>query len=322
MTRLEELQYDLQDVASAIAHAERTVAKHPNIPSVLATLRTIQKRRENLEEQFAAVTDEFGLDLCSYRIEFDNQRQATISAITAALSSFQKIFTNVYHAITYGPKKTAKVSADSVDATAFGFGYTFPGSIGFMMTLPNERLLIDKSPLDEAMERAFELIGAESKEQIEAMTEIVGLPAVRQTLLWATENAKAKLGAEIVWQRSQEARLEVRVQPKEIARLAGALSMAIAKEQSVYVGELVHVDMSEKTFEMIVEGKRVRGTFDKAISASQPAQLPKRYAATLTISTKIAVSDNESDTSYFLERLDVPEPEGHSVSLLSLGSSR
>ncbi|OAI24903.1 hypothetical protein A1351_02675 [Methylosinus sp. R-45379] len=306
MRRLAEIQYDLQDVAAAIAHAERTVAKHPNVPSVLATLRTIQKRRENLEEQFAAAADEVGFDLCSYRIEFEDQRQATIAAITAALNSFQKIFTSVYHAITNGPKKTAKVSAESLDATAFGFAYTFPGSIGFMMTLANERLLIDKTPLDEAMGRTFELISAESKEKIEAMTEIVGLPAVRQTLQWATENAKARLGADIVWQRSQDAKLEVRVQPKEISRLAGALSVAIAKENGVYVGELTQVNMTEKTFEMVVDGKPIRGTFDKAISASNPVQLPKYYAATMTISTKVAAVENEPDTSYFLVRLEEP----------------
>jgi hypothetical protein len=317
MRRLAEIQYDLQDVASAIAHAERTVAKHPNIPSVLATLRTIQKRRENLEEQFAAAADEIGFDLCSYRIEFEDQQQATISAVTAVLNSFQKIFTSVYHAITNGPKKTAKVSAESVDATAFGFAYTFPGSIGFMMTLANERLLIDKTPLDEAMRHTFELIRSESKEKIEAMTEIVGLPAVRQTLQWATENAKAGLGADIVWQRSQDAKLEVRVQPKEISRLAGALSVAIAKEQDVYVGDLTHVNMTEKTFEMVVDGKPIKGTFDKAISASHPAQLPKRYAATITVSTKIAVPENETDTSYFLVRLEDSGAEALFVSLPS-----
>ncbi len=317
MRRLAEIQDDLQDVAAAIAHAERTVARHPNVPSVLATLRTIEKRRENLEEQFATAANEIGLDLCSYRIEFEDRRQATLSAITTALNSFQKIFTNVYHAILYGPKKTAKVSAESVDATAFGFAYTFPGSIGFMMTLANERLLIDKTQLDEAMGQTFQLIDAKSKEQIEALTEIVGLPAVRQTLQWATDNAKAQLGADIVWQRMRDTILEVRVQPQEIARLAGALSVAIAKEEHVYIGDLTHVNMIEKTFEMIVEKETIKGTFEKAISTSHPAQLPKRYAATITVSTKVAVSENETGKSYFLVRLDEPDTDEFFASLPS-----
>lgn len=309
MRRLAEIQDDLQDVSAAIAHAERTVAKHPNVPSVLATLRTIEKRKESLEEQFAVAADELGLDLCSYRIEFEERRQVTISSVTAALNSFQKIFTSVYHALSYGPKKTAKVSVESSDATALGFAYTFHGSIGVMMTLANERLLIDKTPLDEAMGRTFELIGARSREEIEQMTEIVGLPAVRQTLQWATDNAKAGLGADIVWQRVQDAKLEVRVQPQEIAYLAGALSVAIAKEQVTFVGDLTHVNMTEKTFEMVVDGAVISGAFEKAISASNPAQLPKRYAATMTVSTKVSVAENEPDTSYFLLRLDEPEKE-------------
>ena len=40
MSRLAELQRDLQSAAAAVAHAERTLAAHPNVPSVLATLRT------------------------------------------------------------------------------------------------------------------------------------------------------------------------------------------------------------------------------------------------------------------------------------------
>lgn len=58
MSRLAELQRDLQNAAAAVAHAERTIAAHPNVPSVLATLKTIQNRRSSLEEQFFAAAGE------------------------------------------------------------------------------------------------------------------------------------------------------------------------------------------------------------------------------------------------------------------------
>jgi len=316
MRRLTEIQDDLQGVTAAIAHAERTVAQHPNVPSVAATLRTIQKRRESLEEQFAAAANELGLDLCSYRIEYENRNQATISAVTAALNSFQKIFTSVYDAHLHGPKKTSKVSAESIDATAFAFAYTFPGSVGFMMTLANEKLLVDKTPLDAAIGLTLELLSVKDREKIETLTEVVGLPAVRQTLQWAKDNAKARLGADIRWHGSN-AIIESRIQPEQIASLAGALALAVAKEEVVLTGELIHVNMSEKTFEMKVDRRIINGTFDKAISASHPAKLPKAYKATMTVTTKIAIEENESDTTYFLMSLDEPDPDGLFVSLLA-----
>jgi hypothetical protein len=319
MSRLAILQADLRDVSAAIMRAERTVARFPDVPSVVATLRSIQKRKDALEVQFAAAADELGLDTCSYRIEYEDKRQATIASVTASLNSFQKIFTNVYDAVVNGPKKRAKASAETIEATAFGFAYTFPGSIGFMMTLANERLLVDKTPLDMAMSRTFELIQARRPDEIESMTEAVGLPAIRSAYQWAFENAKAGFGADIAWQRVLDKKIEVRVQPQEVAELAQAMGAAIAKEQVTYNGDLVQVDMTDYTFEMMVDGKKIKGTFDKAISVARPAQLPKSYVATMTVSAKIVVNEGEEGVSYFLLRLDDPPPP-RPLSLLATSS--
>jgi hypothetical protein len=96
------------------------------------------------------------------------------------------------------------------------------------------------------------------------------------------------------------------------------MGAAIAKEQVTYVGDLTYVDMSEKTFEIRIDDRKVKGTFDKAISTSHPAQLPKRYAATLTVSTKISVPEGQDDTSYFLLRLEDVPSDSSSTSLLPL----
>lgn len=61
MSRIAELQRELQDVSAAVAHAEHTVAAHPDVPSVAATLRTILKRKENLEAQFFEAAKEASL---------------------------------------------------------------------------------------------------------------------------------------------------------------------------------------------------------------------------------------------------------------------
>lgn len=305
MSRLTELQRDLQSAAAAVAHAERTLASHPNVPSVLATLRTIQNRRASLEEQFFAAADELGLDACGYRIEVEGHT-AAISGLTAVLGLFQKIFTTVYDAMERGAKKkAAKNSDESINATTLGFAYTFPGSVGVMMTLANDRMLIE-SKLDAAMDMTFDLIRASDREKLQFLTDLLGAPSVRLVHQWAEENVKAGFGADIVWRRDDVVKREVRVQVPEMAEKASTIKAMSAKETVVVVGELLDVAVSDHTFRMQVRDKIIQGSFDKVISSQHPVTVPATYQATLNVMEKVVVDSGEEQISYFLLRLDEP----------------
>jgi hypothetical protein len=320
MSRIEELQRELQEASMALAHAERTLAVHPDIPSVLATLQTIQKRKQNVEEQFFVVANEMGLDVCSYRIELADGVRATIAGMTAVLGAFQKTFTSVYDALVNGPKQTSKTSADTFNATAFDFAYTFPGSIGVMMTLPNERLLLGETRLGEAMKATFELMKAREPTEVQDLAGTLGVAAVRQAHQWAIENAKARFGADIIWQRDKTVLTEFRIQYQEIEQLARAMRNASAKEEITVIGELLDVSLNDKTFKMSVRGDVIGGLFEGAISHSHPAQLPKTYKAVLNVIRKIEVAEGQEETTYFLLRLD--DPTDGSFDLLPERSSR
>jgi hypothetical protein len=317
MSELARLQSDLQEVSAAIARAERTLAAYPDRPSVLATLRTIEKRREILEEQFLATAAELGFDACSYRIELPQETQATISGLTGVLGSFQRVFTSVYDAIVHGPKQRARASAGTIDATAFRFAYSYPGSVGIMMTLRRDANLFDESQLERAVEQTFQLLKATEQEQVEALVETVGLPAVRQAHAWALENAKAGFGADIAWKPQTDSMTLVRIQPQEAARLATFLGSAISRETITAAGNLLHVDYTEKTFRMEVDGEAIHGTFDDAISRGKPAHIPWRYIATLNVSTKVAGDEEEEEKTYFLVRLESESGGGASLPDLS-----
>ena len=306
MSLLEDLQSDLQDASAAVARAERTVALHPDVPSVLATLRTIQARQKNLEDQFAVAANSMGLDICSYRVEFEDRRYATIAGLTAALGTFQKVFTSVYDALINGPKQRVRISDDVADATAFGFGYTFPGSIGFMLTLSNERLLVGSTKLDDAMKDTLDLISVRDAEQIQAMTDKVGLASVRLAHQWAIENSRCHLGADISWQRLDDVKLHRRLQPQEIQEVAGSIGSAIAQEQIKITGDLLHVNFVDHTFEMVADGKIISGIFSRAISENNPARVPKKYLATLAVRTRVVPVEGEEAVTYSLLGLEDP----------------
>ncbi len=309
MSRLAELQRDLQEASAAVAHAERTLAAHPNVPSVLATLRTIQNRKASLEEQFFAAADELGMDTCGYRIEMQGNT-ATISGLTAVLGIFQKMFTTVYDALERGAKKkTAKNSDKAIADTTLGFAYSFPGSVGVMMTLPNDRTLFG-AKLDEAMEKTFQLIRASESDELQSLTEEVGLPAIRLVHQWTEENVKAGFGADIVWQRDDVVKREVRVQLPELSAKSALLKYMKAEETVVVVGELLDVKGSDHTFSMKLADRVIHGSYDdKVINREHPAQLPKTYQATLKIAQRVAVDETgKEEIDYFLLRLDPSEP--------------
>jgi hypothetical protein len=228
------------------------------------------------------------------------------------LGIFQKIFTTVFDALEHpgAKKKTAKNSKEAIDATALGFAYAFPGSVGVMMTLANDRFLFE-SKLDSAMEKTFDLIGAKETEQIQYLTDLVGIPAVRLVHQWAEENVKARFGADIVWRRDDQVKRAVRVQLPEIAQKAATIKAMSAKETVVVTGELLDVVVSEHTFRMQVKDKIIQGSFDKVISSQHPVKVPKTYQATMNIMQKIVIDDSgEEKIDYFLLGLDEPEEAG------------
>jgi hypothetical protein len=227
-----------------------------------------------------------------------------VKGITAVLGTFQEVFTTVYNAIVNGPKQTSKVSAEIAVASSFGFAFTFPGSVGVMMTLPNDRLLVGETDLDQAMSKTLQLLTADDSDEIQELTRVVGVPAVRKAYEWAHVNSAAGFGADIVWRRGETGIMEVRVQAPEVAAVAMAMRAAVAEEQVVLVGELMDVNMFDRTFQMSVDGRTIHGQFDKAIRAGSPAELPKRYRAIMKISTRVVVGEGQEERTYFLVRLE------------------
>lgn len=317
MSRIAQLQRELQDVSAAVARAERTVVAHPDVPSVAATLRTILKRKENLEGQFFEVAKELGLDVCGYRIEYEDG-PAPIAGMTAVLGGFQKIFTSVYDSLDRRPKLTSKASAETTEATAFGFSYTYPGSIGVMMTLAKNPTLFGEARLDEAMGKTFELMRAADVSAVQALTETLGVPAIRLVHQWAAENVKSGFGADITWRRGDTIKQELVIQRQEIELLAKTIKGMSAREEVTIVGEIRNVDVDDRTFRMSVKDaldsgikdQTIHGNYDKAITTTYPVQWPKTYRATLHVLQKIVVDDGQEEITYFLLRLDPPEGPG------------
>jgi hypothetical protein len=303
MSTLLDLQTELQEANEAAARAEHALARHPDVPSARATLQAIVQRRERLQEEFTAVAQASGHDVCRYKIETADLNPSVLQ-IAEVVAKFQRLFTAVYDAMTNAPKQIARAGAEAIGATRLGFGYTFPGSVGVAMTVDESRLLIPDADLDKAMQGVFEVMSARRPDEVVALRDRFGLAAVRIAREWAEENAKAGFGADVEWRRKDDVRRHVRVQTPEIIQLESAINRASDRQKQTIIGELVSVNYEERTFRMRLGiDEVITGSYANAIGPDTPAIVPHQYSAVMEISRRIIAHGEEDAISYFLLEL-------------------
>jgi hypothetical protein len=306
MSSLLQVQDKLQEVIAEISQLEFVLSANPTSGALRANIHSLQKLQKTYEEEWLDETDKLGMDVCSYRV-FTGP-SPTIHGLARALDAFQHMFSVIFDAIQGGPKIRGRVSVDSERATAFQFGYTFPGSVGVVLTLPNRRLLpMMETNLDKTFEAIDGLSRSRSPEEISNFVRILGPASVRATYQWARDHTENGLGADIQWRRNQEVRRSVLRQRPELDRLKSAIEVVSEEtEEPVEVrGVLVGVNTISRTFHIAVTAfdADIRGRYTDAISEAQRVTLPKTYTAFLKKKTRLVLSTGKEETDYFLERL-------------------
>lgn len=311
MSALVELQLKIQDTTAAMAQLERLIMDTPDLPSLLANTRSLEKRLRNLEHQFRAEADQVGVDVCRYRV-FANGSQPTLLGFAGPLIGFQNLVSLTYGAIIEGAKPTAHLKKEVVKESTFGFGYAFSGSLGVVLTLPNERLLFDEvaTALDRAIESIFNMAKAETSDDIRGFARTLGAAPVRALYRWANDHVRADAGADIEWRRAERVRASLFVQRPELERLSKAIEVTsdTRQQQIVLEGDLVGADVPNRTFHMKVGNTEVRGKFSDAIGPEHTVVLPRPYKATIQVTTWTHYAADKDDVANFLVALEPLTP--------------
>ena len=307
MNELLDTVEKLQDTQAAIRRAEKTVAEYPDLPSVVLSLRSLQERQQTLETTFASLADELWLDVCSYRVLPERDGSVTLPSLTNTLGEFQALFTLVYDALKNGPKQRGRASSEATAATTFGFGYSFTGSVGFALTLPNERLLVDETDLDRAIRTVFEMAQAESSEQIAVFAHELGAAPIRTMYRWATDHVRSGLNVDIDWRREEQVRTGLAIQIPQLENLQHAIAATSDEVEETFTvtGLLVGAHVHSHSFELELEdGNQIRGKMAEGIGSEHTVELPGRYTAQIRKTTQINYATEEDIVSYHLLSLN------------------
>lgn len=307
MSAILEMAMQLRDVGEAIAKHERAIAKRSS-PSLVASLRSLQKRMTRLESEFAALTASVGVDVCRYRFTPEDGRP-TVEPVCSALSCFQAVATLAFNAVKNGPQAIAKVAPDVQQQTAFAFDYSFSGSLGIVLTFENAQLELIQSAMDDAMSAVFDIASSSTSADIIKKAKMLGPATVKALFQWSRAHIGSNLGADICWVRGDEIKNRLTLDSAGLTKLSEALAetshtdvQILTVEGTFSGGEFT----GKHAFHFIADdGTDYKGRYDDAISPDKPVQFPMRYRAQIKKTTKIFYAHDVDDKpSFFLIRLD------------------
>lgn len=302
MSHLLQIQEQILDTGSQIAELERSLAEGYSWDIALS-LKSMYKMRDRLEAELREVARSSQVDVFSYRL-FDGRERPTMMQLGRAMESFQKLYAIIYAAVASRRRKdTSKLSADAIRNSAFEFSHAFAGSVGFVFTMPNERLLVGETKLDRAMEDLFSIARSSTADEIKAFSRTFGLAPVRAAYSWADALSKGGYGVDIKWRKNDDAK-RATLQPPEVAALRDLIGLTsdVEEDENTYEGTLLGFDSSARTFRFDPSdgGAVIRGSVAETASVPTPVSIPKRYAALVRTTSRVHYATEKQDLSYEL----------------------
>lgn len=309
MSEILELTTKIQETRAVIAQFERAVAENPEKPSLVASLTSLQRQMARLEAEFHAAAPRNFLEVIKYRVfdGIDEHVKPKLPAIVLPLITFQQLFSLVYDALKSGdPRRTAKISEEVSEKTTFGLEYSFAGSVGFVLTIPDNKTLIE-TDLQKAKNTIFEMVKVKNPEEVQDYAVKLGPAPLRLMYRWVKEHAEYKTGVEIDWQSDGEQSLNLLVQLPEFGALRDLIG-AVGEETNEVVtrtGKLLGFDIAKKTFHMeFADDEEISGKVSEIItsqlSPDYQAKQPAMYRVTMTKRTVTKYIKEDDEVTWFL----------------------
>lgn len=306
MTRLVQLADELRNLHAEIAKLEFVISRNPESASLQVDYNSLSKRQRRLEREFRTLADQAGYDVVSYRMIPMLGQQVPLRALTKALDRFQAAISTIYDAFKTGPKQRPRLTAETYAHSGFDFGYSFSGSLGIALTVPNERMLLDKSDLDYAITEFFSVAETTSRDMLIEFARRFGVPSIRRLYEWSSAHADFEIAADINWLRGNDERGRFQIAPQKLNTLKALIeeTSETTDEFVDLVGRLPGLDTENKTFHLIAPGgEDISGRWSDAFSYSPSYVLDATYEAQLIKRIKIHYAFEKEETDWFLVSL-------------------
>jgi len=305
MSGFDSLLSRLREVYASVAEIETAARAAPSDPYVMANLDSVKHFASQLEAQWEEACRDKQLEVCRYRLVAENTDRYTIQSFTKSLLDFQELFTQVYDALTNGPKKCARISSEIAQKTAFEFGFSYPGSLGVAIFTHGERNLFG-SDYDSTVDALFQLTSVKDEFEVRDLAKTLGEAVVKKVYDWSLVNVDAGYGVDINWTTSGGKRGEMIGQEK-LGKLVGIISSTSDVERETFkaYGSLVGMDVSSERFRFVVrDGPDYAGTLAEAMPKARQWSINKNYLAEIEVETITHYATLEARRTYRLMALE------------------
>ncbi len=313
MSAFTDISDKIQQTEAEIRDLEAVVARYPERRTLAMTLESMQKRQKDLQADYTILANQAYLDVCRYRLfsllDADKDAHPPIVGLANALGRFQDAVTLVYAALKDGAKQRAAPSIEAAEATRLRYAYSFAGSVGFGMTLANERVLLEETLIEESVRIVFQIARATTAEQIAEYAQTIGPAPIRVIYEWAHAHAQADLGADIDWHHDDNV-LRLFMSASEMQDLQEVISQTSEEnvEEMTYTGTLVAADIEKFRFRLTFpNGDSIGGKAERATLKRRDVILGRKYVARLRKTTRVDLATG-AENIYFL-LLDLSDPQ-------------
>ena len=307
MSSLNDLSRMIQATTATLSELQREAAQSLESGSLSLSIASLEQRLHDLEGSFLSEADQLGEEVCSYRV-FGEDGQPKAISLAQAIESFQTMVSTTYAAVKSGtPRKGGRVGETDLQESEFRFAYTYPGSVGFVFTLPNKRLLMGQSKLDETMGEIAKITRADEPAAIAKFVTRLGPAPIRAVHRWSKSHTAAGLGAAIDWQRNQEVLESVFLDAPDMDRLCETIeATSESKTEEVRLsGMLVGLHSDNGTFALTLDNNsHIRGSLGLDVSEARPAKVPARYSTVLRKTTRTRLATDDDEVAWVLNSLE------------------
>lgn len=294
----------IRDTQAEIARTEKVVVQRGDLSfGMELAIESLEHRLQDLQHQFEQATAVEEIDVCSYRL-LSVPGRYPVASVGRTFVAFQGLFSVLYDVIKRDqPRKRAKIPPESEFESTFDFGYAYAGSLGFVFTLPNERMLLGESLLDLAMGTLMEFPKASSTKEISELAKKYGAAPVRLAYQWARAHVEAGMSVDVEWRRKDEVRLHMLTQVPELKRLIDLIASTsdIERETITVYGQLVGIDTVGRTFRLVIDPRNeIRGTWHESFKKPEPCIIEQYYTAKIEVETRVHYATESEDKDYYL----------------------
>jgi hypothetical protein len=306
MSKVRAILDRMNDIEAAIARTQQGV--NSKDLAIRLTLQSLEERREMLREELVEITKQEQIEICDYRIIPESPLAYAVSAVSSVLQDFQDLVSIVFDAQESKAKIRAKLAPDVLQKTRFDFGFAYSGSLGIVLTIPNDRLLMDEaSKLDRAVNAVLDLLKIRTPEAVREASHAYGLPAVRKLHHWTKTHSQYGMSADIKWVRDSVVRKEALAQPLEMGEIAKMIEEKSDKtrENVQMIGDLLAWNVKKRTFTMeFPNSEPISGHWAADfLSPGATRKVPGRYQAHFTKETTVHYSEDREEIQWLLNRL-------------------